>query len=58
MLGRRRIGHLAGVAAHLTAAHDELARAGFDTWADEIEPLLAIIAAEISWLERDGDPPA
>jgi hypothetical protein len=55
MVRRGAISQLAGVAAHLSAAHDELSLAGLDGWAAELDSLLEIISAEISWLECGAD---
>jgi hypothetical protein len=41
---------LAGAAAHLCAAYEELTAAGFDGWGAELKGLIDIIDAEIDWL--------
>ena len=41
---------LAGAAAHLCAAYEELAAAGYEAWSDELKALIEIIDSEIEWL--------
>lgn len=45
---------LAGAAAHLCSAYDELIAAGYEGWSRELRMLVEIIDAEIEWL-RDHD---
>jgi hypothetical protein len=46
----KRAQGLAGAAAHLCAAYEELVAAGFDGWGGELKSLIDIIDAEIEWL--------
>ena len=48
----RKVHGLAGAAAHLCSAYDELRAAGYDGWSDELRMLIAIIDAEIEWLQE------
>jgi hypothetical protein len=48
---------LAGAAAHLCSAYEELMSAGYDGWSRELRMLIEIIDAEIDWL-RDHEPTA
>ena len=41
---------LAGAAAHLCAAYEELAAAGCDSWCSEVKLLIDILDAELEWL--------
>ena len=46
---------LAGAAAYLCLAYEELAAAGYDAWSSEVRMLTEIIDAEIEWLrERES----
>lgn len=45
---------LAGVAAHLCSAYEELVAAGYAAWSTEIRMLIEIIDAEIEWV-RDRE---
>ena len=45
---------LAGAAAYMCSAHDELRAAGYNVWSNELRTLIEIIDAEIEWL-RDHE---
>lgn len=45
---------LAGAAAHLCSAYEELVAAGYDGWSRELRLLMEIIDAEMEWL-RDQE---
>jgi hypothetical protein len=53
MQKRKTVEELAGAAAQLCAAHDELRAAGYEGWSREIRALIDIIDAEIEWLRGD-----
>jgi hypothetical protein len=48
----KRTQGLADAAAHLCFAYDELRAAGYNGWSGELRMLLAIIDAEIEWLQN------
>lgn len=48
---------LAGAAAHLCSAYDELLAAGYERWSVELRMLMEIIDAEIDWLRTDETSP-
>ena len=50
----QRVQGLANAAAHLCAAHEELAAAGYDGWSEEIKAVIDIIDAEVEWLRGQG----
>lgn len=51
----RLAGSLARAAGYLCSAHDELVRAGYAEWVDELCGLLETINMELTWLEDDHD---
>ena len=53
MQKRKTFEALAGAAAQLCAAHEDLAAAGYDSWSREIRALIDIIDAEIEWFRGE-----
>ena len=48
----KKLQGLAGAAAHLCSAYEELVAEGYEGWGSEIKMLIAIMDAEIDWLHE------
>jgi hypothetical protein len=48
----RTVQGLAGAAAYLCSAIEELSAAGYDAWSAEVKQLIDILAAEITWIQQ------
>jgi len=57
MRNETKIQVLAGAAASLCAALEEMSRLGYNDWSSELRQLIEIIGLEIDWLERETKLP-
>ena len=53
MPNETKVQALAGAAASLCAALEEMSRLGYNDWSAELRQLIEIIGLEIDWLERE-----